>query len=47
MSRLHNPPRQSLPQRLGPWLALLAALATLLGQLASLVKLVHDLVREW
>ncbi|NUO61951.1 MAG: hypothetical protein HOQ11_06970 [Gemmatimonadaceae bacterium] len=40
-------PRDSLPKRLGPWLALAAAAATLLGQIAGLVKLVHEMVRGW
>ncbi|HEX8851038.1 MAG TPA: hypothetical protein VF761_16020 [Gemmatimonadaceae bacterium] len=42
-----RPHRRSLPQRLAPWLALAAGLATVLSQLAGLVKLVHELLRGW
>ncbi|HET7615267.1 MAG TPA: hypothetical protein VFK26_15210 [Gemmatimonadaceae bacterium] len=36
---------RSIPQRLGPWLALAVAAGTLLTQLATLFKLVYGIVR--
>jgi hypothetical protein len=45
MPKRRQQQHRSIPQRLGPWLALAVAAGTLLTQLATLFKLVYDIVR--
>ena len=47
MSRRRRSENISFPAKVAPWLAMAAGAATLLSQLAGLVKLVHELMRGW